>query len=625
MYLFMLDADKARMVIMYRRNGKEESLTPAPFSLRSRFSEYGGKPYWVFGDRLFFVNQADQCLYQQALLTKGVAQPRRITVEPSDSELLMYADVVCVTADILLTIVEQQPIEVDKESENQSFLAAIDLKDPDTAPQVLIRGADFYSNLCLDAATHRLAWVQWDHPNMPWDETELWMAELIVEGRSISLTRARRVELKGSASICQLIFANNGKLFFSADFVGQNDDSSKNFWNVYALDPAEPDTRILRVSEGEREFGYPHWQYGDARIAQYDADTLISFASAADGDVLYKINQDSLTLETFEHRGYGYQNLSATGEGTAVVVVLSKRNSPRLAVLGKDQKQFQTTYAAPVKLSEADISVGEHFKFPTCDGGVAYGIYYAPTNSAYPQDGLAVDAPPLLVMVHGGPTATAYRFFDIQKQFWTQRGFAVFDVNHRGSSGYGRAFRDALYGNWGEIDTSDIVDGINHLAGQSKADADRVVIRGKSAGGYAVLRALTEYPSVFKAGACYYGIGNLVTLAQTTHKFEKYYTDRMIGEAFDADTACQPDSLFYQRSPINNIKQLQSSMIVFQGSQDKVVPPSVAHEIINALKALELEHSYVEYPDEGHGFRHAENNIDAWGRELEFYRSSIFA
>jgi len=208
----------------------------------------------------------------------------------------------------------------------------------------------------------------------------------------------------------------------------------------------------------------------------------------------------------------------------------------------------------------------------------------------------------------------------IQKQFWTSRGFALFDVNHRGSSGYGRAYRDALYTQWGELDCTDVIDGIDHLVQLGNVDPERICIRGKSAGGYAVLRALTEYPDIFKVGACYYRIGNLATLADTTHKFEKHYTDRLIGESYNASYAQTAESNFYSRSPIHKVSQLKSAMIVFQGSLDKVVPPKVAHEVIEVLKQAQIDHEYVEYDDEAHGFRQVNNNIDAWTKELAFYR-----
>ncbi|NNC99973.1 MAG: S9 family peptidase, partial [Gammaproteobacteria bacterium] len=618
LYLSTLKAEQGRVAVMYRRGDKFVCLTPPPFNLRSKFSEYGGKPYWVEGEVLYFVNQSDQCLYQQKLLQAdlllqtSLRRPERLSPPPDDSELLMYADLVRVAPQTLLAIVERERLGQADDCENKSCIALLNLQKPEAGVTTLLEGADFYSNLCVDAERRQLAWVQWDHPNMPWDETQLWLAEYQFTDNGISFNKQRRVNLADSASVCQLMFANNGRLFFSADFSGHAGDSPQNYWNLYALHPDDKAGTVTQVTDGRREFGYPHWQYGDARIVMLDATNVLAFASDAHGDLPMRIDQDTLLVQPLERADFGYQNLSADGKGSAAAIMLSSQASPCLAVLDIGKNHFRPLVEYAMPLTHADISLAEHFEFPTRDGAVAYGYYYAPRNAAYPEAGQSAELPPLIVMVHGGPTARAYGFFDIQKQFWTHRGFAVFDVNHRGSNGYGRAYRDALYGGWGETDTGDIVDGIDYLVQHGKAAVDSVCIRGKSAGGYAVLRALTEYPKTFRAGACYYGIGNLATLAETTHKFEKHYADRMIGEAYDAITALRSESLFQQRSPINKIGKLRSAMIVFQGLQDKVVPPAVAHEIIDALKKLGLEYCYVEYADEGHGFRQVANNIDAW-------------
>lgn len=652
-YLSILKQQQGRAALIYQTETKSLCLTPEPYHCRTRISEYGGKPFWLFGNDLFFANQNDQCLYHQRLDPNALDQDssiKRVSSLPNlhqsnQPQLLMFADVVQVSDDYLLSIVECENLDpTHADSENVSYIASINLNaiESDSAPVAvpLIEGADFYSNLCIDIQHQRIAWVQWSHPNMPWDETELWIADYTVDEAGISIVKQTRVELEQSASVCQLCFANNGKLFFSADFVGlqqdlQEFDSSKDYWNIYTVDLSNDQLPVIQVTKDQLEYGYPHWQYGDARLVQWSDEQLLSFGSSPLGDQLIQIDQETLAVEIIESKfaNVVYQNLSANGSGQAAAVLLSTKDSPRLALLNKAQSQFEPLPIIPSSLSgsvspnlltDDEISHAEHIGFMTQDGQQAYGFYYPPINARYSAEDKFVP-PPLIVMVHGGPTARAYGYYDVQKQFWTQRGFAILDVNHRGSSGYGRAFRDALYEHWGSMDTSDIVDGINHLVANGKADVNRVCIRGKSAGGYAVLCALTQYPEIFRAGACYYGIGNLVTLAVTTHKFEKHYADRMIGETYDPATALLESSAFQKRSPINKIDRLKSSMIVFQGSQDKVVPPTVAHEIIDVLKSLGLPHSYVEYPDEGHGFRQVNNNIDAWSKELDFYRSSLMS
>lgn len=249
---------------------------------------------------------------------------------------------------------------------------------------------------------------------------------------------------------------------------------------------------------------------------------------------------------------------------------------------------------------------------------MAHGYYYIPHNPRFTApDG---HLPPLLVMVHGGPTSRATRSLDLSRQYWTGIGFAVFDINHRGSTGHGRRYRQYLLGRWGQVDIDDIVDGIDFLVNQSLVDPAKIIIRGKSAGGYTVLRALTQYPNYFCAGGCYYGIGNLSTLTAKTHKFESNYTDRLIGETYDEADAKAKDSEYYKRSPINFIHRVVSPTILFQGLDDPVVPPDLSREVVDVLAAHNIDHEYVEYPGEGHGFRKSETNIDALQKETLFYQ-----
>jgi len=642
-YLSHLNQDNGRAALMIA--DRDQCISPTPYNLRTKISEYGGKPYWLVGDDVIFANQSDQCLYRHSLFD-GTSKPVRISPAPSN-QTLMYSDVLVLGDSALLAIVEQEIEGV----ENQSYIGLLNPNQPDVAPKVLVEGADFYSNLVVDIRTKKLAWVQWNHPYMPWDSNQVWVAdyettdltstELVSKGdeseslesdkpkiTGVQITDQHRISLDESACVCQLFFANNGRLFFSADFADAKSQSSKNFWNIYSYSCVEK--IVSPVTELHYEFGYPHWVYGDSRIAQYDANTLLTIGSSAEGDILYAIDQDSLAVQVvrgfeLEHQ-HTLKALVANGQSEAAMMLLKADQPPDLIRLsGENSPDKNESPVVSISISSPEydgtVSASDHFAFPTRDGEQAYGFYYPPVNINYAD--LDLGPPPLIVMVHGGPTSRAYGYFDIQKQFWTSRGFALFDVNHRGSSGYGRHFRDALYGQWGERDAADIVDGLQHLIGLRRADPERICIRGKSAGGYAVLRALTEYPQVFKAGACYYGIGNLATLAEVTHKFEKFYTDRLVGEQYNAAQATRTNSAFYQRSPINKIAELRSAMIVFQGLQDKIVPPTVAREVICALKDADLEHSYVEYADEGHGFRQAANNIDAWDKELAFYRKVL--
>jgi dipeptidyl aminopeptidase/acylaminoacyl peptidase len=639
------DKHDNRSVLMLLSGDKLEPITPTPFNLQTRVNEYGGKPYWLSGRSLVFANQADQCLYRQQLDDSLVSEPKRISVKPNDQQRFMYTDVHQLNRDAILAIVEVERAGISHAS-NHMFIAALS-EQPNNAPVVAIEGADFYSNLVVNESQNKVAWVQWNHPNMPWDDSQLMVADLVYQGATLSLQNPTQVTLLRSpgagSSVCQLLFSRNDRLFFSADYSSgdglEHADASDNYWNVHVYDFAtDMDTaQLSRVTSGKQEFGYPHWVYGDHRIVQLNHDSLLAIASAPSGDQLVLIDQHSLECRRLlQAVPATLQHLHSNGSGRCVFEQLPFDAGPSLvqldyelvqldyALVQLDDELVEQTMRQQTLIDAAEAGVetsrAREISFAADSAERAYGFYYPPTNSTQQQITSADALPPLLVMVHGGPTARAYGHFDLQKQFWTSRGFAILDVNHRGSSGYGRRFRDSLYGYWGERDASDIVAGIGYLIEKKMVDPKRVCIRGKSAGGYAVLRALTEHPEIFKVGACYYGIGNLVTLAETTHKFEKFYTDRLLDEVFNPDLSSHPESKFYQRSPINKMSQLGSAMIVFQGALDRVVPPSVAQEVITVLGAAGIDHEYVEYANEGHGFKQPENNIDAWQKELAFYR-----
>ncbi len=629
-----------RSILKLKSKRDNQSVTPAPFNLQTRVNEYGGKPFWVFESSVVFANRSDQCLYRQEFqrnkepLGPTLSAPERISLKPSADKRLMYTDVHELNEFEYVSIVEVECSAADH-ANNRMFIGTFSRR-AEAAPIVLIDGADFYSNLVINPAKNKVAWVQWNHPAMPWDDTELWVADLVFQDGEASFQNVEQLNVSisrgGGASICQLLFSNNDRLFFSADYQrcsgSQKDTASgksvdaNNYWNVHVYDFTNQE--IKPVTSDAFEYGYPHWVYGDHRIVQFTDTQLLTVASAPEGDALVLIDQVSLESTRFrpDAAPSTLQHLNSDGSGVCVLEELGFGAGASVIKLTLPESVDTVNCVTVIASTRCaiDVSSAQPISFSTADGEQAHGFYYPPTNQAQQALTSASALPPLLVMVHGGPTARAYGHFDLQKQFWTSRGFAILDVNHRGSTGYGRAFRDSLYGYWGERDTSDIVDGVRHLIDQAKVDPERICIRGKSAGGYAVLRALTEYPELFRVGACYYGIGNLITLAEATHKFEKHYTDRLIDEVFDAEHARMLESKFHQRSPINKMTELNSAMIVFQGALDRVVPPSVAQEIIQVLVDANIDHEYVEYSDEAHGFKQADNNIDAWKKELAFYQ-----
>ena len=591
-------------------------ITPKPFSLATQIHEFGGKPFWLLGNTLVFANQADQCLYRQSLRVVdgqiiSASPPQRISPLSAQPQH-RFADVLPLSDDQFIAIVETENLA-------QSYLALIDAQQPDHAPMKLLSqpNAHFYSNLVMhgDSQTRKIAWVQWQHPHMPWDDSTLVLADLLVQDNHVQLSNLQPLELGAPVSVCQLLFASNGDLYFAADFANAH-TRAENFWNLYCYSPDAD--KLIQISDLDVEFGYPHWQFGDHRLCQFDPNTILAIGSTPTHDGLYQINIHQHSIEKVAEQA-GYQSLQSNQQGMALMLTHSTHTQASITCVQRKTNALvqDKVVQMPSPLEADNISEAQHLSFPTRDGNTAYGWYYAPNNSRYSS----AQAPPLIVMVHGGPTAQAYRHFDLQKQFWTTRGFALFDVNYRGSSGYGRRYRDALYGQWGELDTSDIIDGVNFLLNQGLADKQRLCIRGKSAGGYAVLRVLTQYPEVFRAGACYYGIGNLMTLAQLAHRFEQHYTDQLLGQAYT--NATSPQSVYHSRSPVFQIEKLRAAMIVFQGLRDKVVPPAVAQEIITVLRNAGIAHRYVEYADEGHGFKQIANNIDAWTQELAFYRQAL--
>ncbi|GHA08629.1 peptidase [Arenicella chitinivorans] len=619
LYVAMLKEEQSRSALMLFDGERHHCLTPAPFNLRTRVNEYGGKPYWIHGQEIIFSHSDDQCLYQIRLPkgdgwdTSVPSAPERISPQHTQHPY-MYTDVHRIENGDLLAIVEQATS--DNGADNSMFIGLI--HSPESPVTVLVDGADFYSNLIVNPSQKQIAWVQWCHPAMPWDETELWIANLD-KGQDLAIAGCSRVPLEPSASVCQLMYASDGRLFFSADYALS--EWPKNYWNVHVWDPRKK--TVKSVTREAIEFGYPHWQYGDHRIVQADPHTLVTIGSTPESDLLFAIDLHDLRVHALDGDKGTIQHLSADGDGVLAAMLLKPDARPKLVRISLDRTHFEADVLLDDGAELPSVSNATHVEYSTRDGGSAYAFYYDPSNEACEKHTDRDALPPLIVMVHGGPTARAYGHFDIQKQFWTSRGFAILDVNHRGSSGYGRRYRDALYGEWGELDTSDIVDAIRWLIDQRLVDPQRVCIRGKSAGGYAVLRALTEYPEVFRAGACYYGIGNLATLAEVTHKFEKFYTDRLIGEAYAARSEDTSVSRYYRRSPVHKLHQLQSAMIVFQGALDKVVPPDVAKETVAELQRAGLWHEYVEYAEEGHGFRQLANCVDALDRELAFYRAVL--
>ena len=575
--------EKGRNVLRRQAaGGAVQELTPAPFNVRTRVHEYGGGAYWVSEGVVYFCNFADQRLYR--LLPGSDPQP---LTEPGPYR---YADGVVDRAFRRILCVRE---DHSRQREPENTLVAIDLESG--SQQVLARGHDFYASPRLSPDGRTLVWLSWDHPQMPWDGTELWRSEVNPDG---SLGEPQKLAGGPAESIFQPQWSPQGDLYFVSDRSG--------WWNLYRWDPQGP----LPLCPMEAEFAEPQWVFG-----------LSTYGFCGDRQILAIYRQEGLChLALLDPRSGRRQelplpytelhSLQVSGEKAAFLAA-SPSEAMALVCLDLPSGQVQVVArSSSVAVEPEYLSIPEPIAFPTSGGAVAYGFFYPPKNRDFVAP--AGEKPPLLVKSHGGPTGATAAVLDLGIQYWTSRGIAVLDVNYRGSSGYGRAYREALKGRWGLVDVEDCIAGAQFLAAQGKVDGERLLIRGGSAGGYTTLAALT-FHTVFKAGASYYGVSDLEALAQETHKFESHYLDSLIGPYPERR------DLYRERSPIHHLEGLNCPVIFFQGLEDAIVPPNQAERMVAALQAKGIPVAYVPFEGEQHGFRQAANIKRALEAELYFY------
>jgi len=486
---------------------------------------------------------------------------------------------------------------------------------------------------------------------MPWDQSRLVKAALPGAPRKIAAADCEVVAEGAGKAVCQPGFLDDHTLLFVGDRDaaadapsggddGDDGDGDSNrgveFWDFFRHISDAGTGEIRRVTADRYEYGEAHWVFGARRWRRLSDDTIAAVATAADGDRLLEVMLDSGDSAPLAELCAACGDLGGAGDELLWVARHADRGA-EIHALDLKSGEREVLYRADGDADSAGDGDGgggapaysrpQPIAYPTRDGGEAHAFFYPPVNADYcaPADAL----PPLMVFVHGGPTARATAELHPLKQYFASLGYALLDVNHRGSTGYGRAYRQALLGRWGEVDADDIADGVAFLAAEGRIDPDLVFIRGGSAGGYAVLRALTRFPHLFSGGASYYGIGNLITLAQITHRFEADYTDRLIGEVFDPALASDAArhagsrSRFVQRSPLFQMDKLACPLILFQGANDKVVPPAVSREVADALRAKGVAHEYIEYENEGHGFRRLATRVDSLEKETAFFARII--
>ena len=584
----MRPAEGGRYVVVRRSpDGRTADVTPPPFNARTRVHEYGGGAAVVADGTIYFSNWEDQRIYRQ----DPGDRPRPITPEGA----LRYADggidrrrgrLICVRED---HTVAGEPVNT---------LVRLDLGGGGAA-HVLVSGNDFYASPRISPGGSQLAWLTWNHPNMPWDGTELWVGELRADG---SLGRTGRVAGGVDESIFQPEWSPDGVLYFVSDRTG--------WWNLYRW----RDGRVEPVIEMEAGFGRPQWLFGMSTYAFASAGRIICTYIGQGAWRLASLDVATGGLDLIE-TPYTEIEYVRAAPGRAVFLAGSPAEPTSVVQLDLATGQLDVLRrSSQVAVAPGYLSSPRAIEFPTESGLTAHAFFYAPKNVDYAAP--PGERPPLLVLSHGGPTSARFGTLDPGIQYWTSRGIAVLDVNYGGSTGYGRAYRQRLEGQWGVVDVDDCVNGARYLAGQGEVDGDRLIIRGGSAGGYTTLCALT-FRHAFKAGASYYGVSDLEALAQEMPKFESRYLDRLVGPYPERK------DLYRERSPIHFTDRLSCPVIFFQGLEDQVVPPNQAESMVEALRARGLPVAYVPFEGEQHGFRRAENIKRAFDAELYFY-SRVF-
>lgn len=584
LWVEMRPAEDGRCAIVRRSpDGTTENVLASALSARTRVHEYGGAPYVADGDTLYVSNYADQRLYR---LEPG-HDPRAITPDiPA-----RYADgVLNPLQDRIICVQEHHRVD----AEVRNAIVGIPC-DGAAEPRILISGRDFYAAPRLSPDGTRLAWLCWDHPNMPWNGTELWVGRVGDDG---FIEDHERVAGGPSESICQPQWSPNGMLTFVSD--------RTNWWNLYQL----RHDGLHQVLDMPAEFARPQWVFGRPSYDFASPDKIIC-SYAQDGIWrLAAVDVTAGTLTPFELPYTDISHVRATPERAVFIAGSPTKPCSVVELNLKTQDVAVLRHTTGVPVENQFLSRPRQLEFPTSGGLRAHGFYYPPKNPDY--EGPAEERPPLLVMVHGGPTSATTNTLNLAIQYWTSRGFAVLDVNYRGSSGYGRAYRDLLERAWGVVDVEDCANGAQYLVDSGDVDGNRLLIRGGSAGGYTTLRTLTG-ESAFAAGASYYGVSDLEALTKETHKFESRYLDTLIGPYPERR------DLYIDRSPLYHADRITAPVIFFQGEEDCVVPPPQARRMVDTLRDKGFAAPYFLFGSEQHGFRRARTVRCALHAELLFY------
>lgn len=568
------------VVVELGAGGTAVERTPEGFSSRTRVHEYGGRCWTFAGDDLISSNWSDQRLWR---FPADGGDPVALTAEPATPRSVRFADPV-VTPDGRFVICVR---ERHSGSRVDNDLVAVPLEGSGE-PVVLAAGRDFFAAPAVSPDGTRLAWLCWDHPEMPWDATECWVARIGVDAE---LGEPELGAGGNGEAVQQPRFAPDGALHWVSDPTG--------WWNLYREGEA--------LCPMEAEAGEPAWVFGTSTYCFLsDGTPVVSWHGPAGSGIGVVDNGRVAPLDT---PWSGFRYLAGGGDAVAAIAS-SPTEVPAVVRIGRDGTCTVLRRSRELDFPTGTVSVPEHLRFPTAGGEEAWGWFYRPVNGDFagPPDEL----PPLVVRTHGGPTSATEASLSLAVQYWTSRGFAVVDVDYRGSTGYGTAYRNRLRGNWGICDVEDVVAAATWLAEQGAIDARRCVIRGGSAGGYTTLAALA-FTDAFAAGASYFGVADLGMLARDTHKFESRYLDRLVGPWPEAEAT------YRARSALYNLDRFDKPLILLQGLEDEVVPPEQSEAIRNALRDKGVPVAYLAFAGEQHGFRRAETVVAATLAELSFY------
>jgi dipeptidyl aminopeptidase/acylaminoacyl peptidase len=572
--------------IVVCRRGADKSIgdvTPHGFNARSRVHEYGGGHFAVHGGTLFFTNYADQRLYRQE--HDGAPRPITAAADVRHADMLVDA-----RRDRVIAVREDHTTGA---REPLNTIVAVDAHGEREAI-TLASGNDFYSSPKLSPDGNRLAWQTWNHPHMPWDSSELWIGELDLDGR---VTSSRKIAGGPNESMLQPEWSPTGELYFLSD---RND-----WWNIYRA-RGEGDEPVCRRAA---EFGAPQWVFGMRFYAFNGPDEIVCLFHEKSGSRMGRIDLESGRLRPIDLFYSTLFNLQVS-DGKAACYATSPTLAERVLVIDLETQAEQVVKVAnPAHIESGFFSVPKPIEFPTEHGNTAHAFFYPPRNQDF--EAPPGETPPLVVHCHGGPTGSAGPTYPFEYQYWTSRGFALVDVNYGGSAGYGRAYRQRLNGQWGVVDVDDCINAAHHLAEQGLVDPKRVSITGGSAGGFTVLLSLTKR-GFYTSGSSQYGIGDLELFIKDTHKFESHYCDLLIGPYPERT------DLYRDRSAVYFADNLTVPVILFQGLEDEVVPPSQAETFVEVCQKKHLPYAFVAYQGEQHGFRMDKNIRRTFEGELSF-------